>query len=90
MVIDGPNQLAGIITDGDLKRHMAADLLQKPVIEVMSQNPQSITPDALGVEAVHVMTKTPEQYLTSLVVMDETGALQGLIRLQDCLQAGLS
>lgn len=89
IVIDANKKLLGIITDGDLKRHMSPDLLQKPVTDIMTANPKSIAPDALGVEAMHVMTHDPVHYLTSLIVLDN-GALKGLIRLQDCLQAGLS
>lgn len=88
LVLDKAGALAGIITDGDLKRHMAPDLLQKPVSVVMSRSPRTIDPEALGVEALNIMTRTPGHYLTSLVVM-ENGSLAGLIRLQDCLQAGL-
>ena len=88
LVVDENKNLQGIITDGDLKRHMSPDLLQKPVTDIMTANPKTISSDALGVEAMHVMTKTQGQYLTSLIVMDD-GKLVGLIRLQDCLQAGL-
>jgi arabinose-5-phosphate isomerase len=89
MQSDAPQKIAGIITDGDLKRHMAPDLLQKPVSEVMSGKPMAIAPGALGVEAMNLMTKTPGRYITSLVVM-ENEKLVGMIRLQDCLQAGLA
>ena len=89
LVTEEDHSLLGIITDGDLKRHMSGDLLQKTVTDIMSVNPKSIDPDALGVEAMHIMTRTPGQYLTSLVVMKDKKVL-GLIRLQDCLQAGLS
>ena len=84
-----PSDLKGIITDGDLKRHMAPDLLQKPVTAVMTTGAKTIMPDALAAEAVNVMTKTPGRYLTSLIVTDAAGKLAGLIRLQDCLQAGV-
>ncbi|MFP4098629.1 MAG: SIS domain-containing protein [Alphaproteobacteria bacterium] len=84
------NQLAGIVTDGDLKRHMSPDLLQKSVREVMSIDPKSIEKDTLAVRAVDVMTKMQGQYLTSLIVRDKDGAACGLIRLQDCLQAGVA
>ncbi len=83
------HSLLGIITDGDLKRHMSPNLLAKNVTDIMSVNPKSIEPGALGVEAMNIMTRTPAQYLTSLVVMEGNKVL-GLIRLQDCLQAGLS
>jgi arabinose-5-phosphate isomerase len=89
LVIAGEGDLCGIMTDGDLKRHMAPDLLQKPVVSIMSKNPLSISPNALAVEAMNMMTKNPGKYLTSLVVVNEN-RLCGLIRLQDCLQAGLS
>lgn len=89
LVFDNAEELLGIITDGDLKRHMAADLLQKSVLEVMSKNPQSIAKDALAVEALDIMTKQPGKYITSLIVRDGTKAC-GMIRLQDCLQAGIA
>lgn len=89
LVVDGDGALKGIVTDGDLKRHMAPDLLGKPVESVMSRDPRTIDADALGAEALNAMTRTPGHYLTSLVVTDG-GKLAGLIRLQDCLQAGLA
>lgn len=89
VVADETGALRGIITDGDLKRHMDANLLQKTVTDVMTENPKSISAEALGVEAMEVMTGTPGKYLTSLLVMDNN-ELKGLIRLQDCLQAGLA
>lgn len=83
--------LQGIVTDGDLKRHMAPDLMQKPVIEVMSTNPKMISKQSLAVEALDIMTKTQGQYITSLIVTDgEGGKVCGMIRLQDCLQAGVA
>lgn len=89
MIMDAGNKMLGIITDGDLKRHMGPDLLAKPVTEVMSRNPKTIAPDCLAAEALDLMTKNPGQYITSLVVMDAQD-LVGMIRLQDCLQAGLA
>ncbi len=88
IVIDSAGALKGIITDGDLKRHMAADLLQKPVTAVMSTNPKTVQAKALGVEAVAIMTKNPANYISSLIVKDGD-KLAGMIRLQDCIQAGL-
>lgn len=84
------DKLLGIITDGDLKRHMGPDLLSKSVSDIMTVSPKSIGEKALAVEALNMMTKTPGHYLTSLVVTNEAGRLAGLIRLQDCLQAGVS
>lgn len=90
VLIFGDGVLAGIVTDGDLKRHMAPDLLQKSASEIMSSDPKFISEDALAVEALEVMTKVPGQYITSLIVKDAFGGVVGLIRLQDCLQAGVA
>ena len=90
VVSDDGKNLKGVITDGDLKRHMASDLLEKPVKDIMSTAPKTIMASALAVEAVNIMTKTPGQYVTSLVVVDGDGAMKGLIRLQDCLQTGVA
>jgi len=90
VITDAQGKLAGIVTDGDLKRHMAGDLLQKSASSVMTRTPKTIQENALAVEALNIMTKTPGQYITSLIVQDEAGALKGLIRLQDCLQRGVA
>jgi arabinose-5-phosphate isomerase len=92
LVVTGRDRrtLKGIITEGDLRRHMAPDLLEKPVTKVMTAGPRTIADDALAVEAMNVMTRTPGKYLTSLIVIDAQGRLNGLIRLQDCLQAGIA
>ena len=88
LVLNNDGNLQGMITDGDLKRHMAPDLLEKPVHEVMSTTPKTIEAKALAVEAVKIMTQTPGKYISSLIVMDGK-KLAGMIRLQDCIQAGL-
>ena len=89
LVVDQNQILLGIITDGDLKRHMSHDLLQKSVNEVMTPGAKIIEAEALAVEALEIMSGTPGQYLTNLIVMREN-ILVGMIRLQDCLQAGLA
>ena len=90
IISDDGKKLEGVITDGDLKRHMAPDLLERPVKDIMTPSPKTIAQDDLAVQAVNIMTKTPGQYITSLVVVDENQNLAGLIRLQDCLQIGVS
>ncbi len=89
-VIDDSDNLAGIITDGDLKRHMGPDLLSKPVKDVMSKSPKTIDETKLAAEALKVMTETPGHYITSLIAVDAAGKMTGMIRLQDCLQEGLA
>lgn len=90
IISDDGRTPVGVITDGDLKRHMSPDLITKPVSEVMTSSPKTIEKTELAAKAVNIMTGTPEQYITSLVAIDENGHLCGLIRLQDCLQIGIS
>ncbi len=90
LMLDNQKKLDGIITDGDLKRHMSANLLQKPVTDIMTTDPITIREDDLAVKGVNIMSKTPGQYLTSLIVVDKDDNVSGLIRLQDCLQIGIA
>jgi len=83
-VTNGIGDLIGIITDGDLRRHMGADLLAQSVGAVMTAHPLTITAQALAAEAVHIMN---EKSITSLFVVDGTKPA-GIIRLHDCLRAG--
>ena len=89
IVSDDGKTLQGIITDGDLKRHMGKDLLEKSVRDVMTTSPKTISTEALAVEALNIMTAKAGHYLSSLIVMDGD-EICGMIRLQDCLQAGLA
>ncbi len=86
-VTDGHGALSGIITDGDLRRHMDG-LLDKISKEVMTQNPTTIAPDALAEEAVAIMN---DRKITSLFVVDpdNPGRAQGLLHIHDCLRVGL-
>ncbi len=90
IVMEAPHIVAGIITDGDLKRHMDSNLLAKPVTDVMTTGPKTIAPDALADEAVDMMLRRFGRPITSLPVMDSDKRLVGLIRLQACLQAGVA
>ena len=83
---DKDGRLAGIITDGDLRRHMGGDLMHRTVREVMTAHPRTIRAGALAAEALHVMN---EKSITSLFVLDD-GKPVGIVRLHDCLKAGVA
>jgi arabinose-5-phosphate isomerase len=85
-VTSAAGDLIGIITDGDLRRHMGADLLGQKVGDVMTARPLTITAQALAAEAVRIMN---EKSITSLFVVD-TAKPAGIIRLHDCLRAGVA
>ena len=89
IISDDKKTLKGIITDGDLKRHMGHDLLERSVTEIMTPTPKTISGQALAVEAMKLMTNKSGNYLSSLIVTQDDQFI-GMIRLQDCLQAGLA
>jgi arabinose-5-phosphate isomerase len=81
---------AGIITDGDLRRHMTPDLLDARVETVMSRQPKTIRPRALAAEALNLMNGQSPQ-VTCLFVLDEEGGQPiGILHLHDCLRAGIA
>ncbi len=86
-VTDAQGQLTGIITDGDLRRHMDG-LLDKTTEQVMTENPTTIQSGALAEEAVAIMN---DRKITSLFVVDSdaSGQAQGLLHIHDCLRVGL-
>ena len=88
-ITDDDGRLVGIVTDGDLRRHMSGDLLSLRVDEVMTGNPKTIRPQALAAEALGVMNNPAARPITSLFVVEET-RLVGLIHMHDCLRAGIS
>jgi arabinose-5-phosphate isomerase len=86
--VTGPDgSLAGIITDGDLRRHMEG-LLSHRAGEVMTPDPRTIGPEALAEKAVAVMN---DRKITCLFVVDPEGsrAAVGILHIHDCLRAGV-
>ena len=86
-VCDDQGILTGIITDGDLRRHMDG-LLSLNADDVMTHNPTTIAPDALAEQAVAIMNK---RKITCLFVVDPAGPPKaiGLLHIHDCLRVGL-
>jgi len=82
-------KLTGIITDGDLRRHMSPDLTASPVEAIMTANPKSVRPGDLAADALRLMTAGSHKIL-SVFVCDETGKPLGLLHIHDLLRAGLS
>ncbi len=86
-VVDESGVLIGIITDGDLRRHMEDHLLSRKACEVMTDQPTSIRPQALAAKALGMMTLR-ERPITSLFVVDD-GRPIGIVHIHDCLRAGV-
>ncbi len=89
IVADKSQTLLGIITDGDLKRHMHDGLLKEKVSQIMSKKPMTIDPDALAATALSQMLKRKTGQVITALVATRAGKVCGLIRVQECLQAGL-
>jgi arabinose-5-phosphate isomerase len=86
-VIEG-GRLVGIITDGDIRRHMAPDIFERTAGEIMTRHPRTIEPKALAVEAVAAMNGPPRP-VTVLFVVDGERPI-GALHLHDCLKAGIA
>ena len=89
-VTDDDGRLVGIVTDGDLRRHMADGLLDLPAGKVMTESPRTIRPEALAAEALGVMNGIRnERPITSLFVVEGTRPV-GIVHIHDCLRAGVA
>jgi len=87
-VVDDAGSLIGIVTDGDLRRAMGPELLDRTVAEVMTSSPLTIGPDALVGEALRLMTER-KRPITALFVLAPDRRPVGLIHMHDLLRAGV-
>jgi len=85
-VTEPTGKLAGVITDGDLRRHMRADLLQAPVDAVMTASPKTVRPDQLASEALQLLNASK---ITALIVVEADRPV-GIVHFHDLLRAGLA
>ncbi len=85
-IADDAGQLVGIITDGDLRRHMAPDLLAAAAGEIMTAEPKTIRPRALAAEALGYMNANN----ISCLFVTEDGVPKGIVRILDILSAGIA
>lgn len=76
------DRLAGVITDGDLRRHMSAsvNLLDRTAADIMTRSPLTIAPGTLAVEVLNVFE---QRKITSIVVVDRSGRVEGVVHLHD-------
>lgn len=84
-LLDADGNMEGVITDGDLRRHMGNDLMDRPAREIMGVNPKTIRPASLASEAVQIMN---DSAITNLFVMED-GKVVGVLHIHDCLRAGV-
>ena len=84
-IVNDHRQLVGVITDGDLRRHMDDSLLDKRAYEIMKESPRTIDFGKLAVEAVNLMTT--HNITTVFVVKDSV--IEGVVHIHDCFKEGL-
>jgi arabinose-5-phosphate isomerase len=85
-VVEGNGALQGIITDGDLRRHMSPELMTRLTGQVMTTGSTSIRPEALVNEALRTMNT---KFITTLFVVQNERPI-GIIHVHDCLRAGVA
>ena len=90
IVTQDKKSVQGLITDGDLKRHMGPDFLSKQADAIMTPNPKTIADDVLAGAAIEIMLRQYGTPITSLIVTDNNGDITGLLRLQTLLAAGVA
>ena len=84
-IVDDDGKLAGIITDGDLRRHMGDGLLSAKVDIVMTKNPKTVSADQLVSEAIELLNSSK---IMAVIVVD-AGKPIGIIHMHDLLRAGV-
>ncbi len=85
-IVDDSGRLIGILTDGDLRRHMSRDLIDRAIADVMTLTPRTISPETLASEALEHLNATK---ITSLFVVNEHGKPVGLVHVHDLLRQGV-
>jgi arabinose-5-phosphate isomerase len=85
-VVDGDGRLSGIVTDGDLRRHIGDRLLERSVDDVMTRNPKSTAPDVL---LGRVMATLNVAAITALFVLED-GRPIGIVHVHDLLRVGVA
>lgn len=86
-VVDDNGTPIGIVTDGDLRRHMGEKLLSIKTADIMHKDPLTVPKEMLAAEALSIMN---DKEITSLFAVDDNNKLIGIIHIHDILRAGIS
>jgi arabinose-5-phosphate isomerase len=85
-VTDARGELVGIVTDGDLRRHLSGDIFDQPVEAVMTRDPKTIGPDALVASALETLNAAA---ITALLVVERRKPV-GIVHMHDLLRIGVA
>ena len=86
-VVDGNNQLIGIITDGDLRRMLEKSNVLDSITaaDILSKSPKAVHPDTLAVEALNLM----RAHDISQLIVEENGIYLGILHIHDLIREGI-
>ena len=84
--VNETGMLTGILTDGDLRRCLSAQILDEKAVDLMTRNPKTISPEAMTAEALKIMH---DKKITNLFVL-EGGKPVGVIHIHDLLTNGVA
>ncbi|VAW12242.1 D-arabinose 5-phosphate isomerase [hydrothermal vent metagenome] len=85
-IVDDVGRLTGVVTDGDLRRHMGDGLLKRRAGDIMTRSPKCVAPDLLSVQALEIINTSS---ITSLFVVEDDRPV-GLVHIHDLLRAGVA
>ena len=90
-VVDDDNKMIGVLTDGDIRRGLSQgfSFLTRPVTELMTKSPKTITQDKLAAEALHLMESNKPRPITVLPVIDAEKHVIGLLHMTDLVRQGV-
>jgi arabinose-5-phosphate isomerase len=83
-ILDQKGKLIGIVTDGDLRRHMGENLVKARTSDIMTKKPKTVEPAMLAVEALEILNASR---ITALFVVDK-GKPVGIVHVHDLLRVG--
>ncbi len=90
-VVDNEGKMLGVLTDGDIRRGLSkgVDFLSRPVTELMTKAPKTITADKLAAQALHLMESNKPKPITVLPVLDDNKVVIGLLHMTDLVRQGV-
>lgn len=90
-IVDDTGKMIGVLTDGDIRRGLSkgVDFLKRPVTELMTTKPKTITKDKLAAAALHIMESNHPKLITVLPVIDEEKKVIGLLHMTDLVRQGV-
>ena len=90
-VVDDDNKMLGVLTDGDIRRGLSkgVDFLKRPVTELTTASPKTITKEKLAAQALHIMESNRPKPITVLPVVDAENHVIGLLHMTDLVRQGV-